>query len=326
MPRPEKASTKMKQKRKSPVLVKILACLLLLASLACLFLPWMKLAVDTNRGRMDMGELLALLGQDKESILVLAGQGLADSGIPMPGQSLRELLTTVLDGAYSLPTLARLCGQAGALAADFGEADAARTMGRVGYGVWGLLGLLLLLGVIALCCVFSDHRDGIVPYLLLAMLTTTGVILLRAGANRYLEEQGTALVDQMGAGMLLGMFGVDLQIVKMSIAAYLCPFLALLALLLTGIRKKQPAAAPREKAVPPTARKTAEAPVAKTAAPAAPKGWTCPNCGSVRDAEEDFCGLCGIERPQAAQPDRCPDCGRLLPGDAAFCPGCGARL
>ena len=49
----------MKQKRKSPAAVKVLACLLLLASLAMLLLPWLRLAVDTNQGRMDLTEVLA---------------------------------------------------------------------------------------------------------------------------------------------------------------------------------------------------------------------------------------------------------------------------
>lgn len=328
MPRTEKVSEQMKQKRKSPAVVKVLACLLLLASLAMLLFPWIRLAVDTNQGRMELTEVLALVGQDKESIMNLACQGLADSGVSVPGQSLRDLLDTALDGQYSLPTLAKLCGQTGKLCEAFGEAETAQTVNMVGYGIWGLLGLLALLGLIGFCCVFTDHRGGIVPYLLLAILSMTAVILVRAGANRYLEEEGTAMLNQWGVGMITGFFGIDIHIVKMGISAYLCPVLALLALLLMGIRKKQPAPSRKEPVTPYPARKDAKGPAAneQTAAPAAPEGWTCPNCGSVRTAGENFCGICGTERPKQPEPRCCPVCGRpVKPGDA-FCRDCGAKL
>lgn len=318
----------MKQKRKSPAAVKVLACLLLLASLAMLLLPWLRLAVDTNQGRMELSEVLALLGQDKESILNLAGQGLVDSGVSVPGQPLRDLLDTALDGQYSLPTLAKLSGQTGKLCAAFGEAEAAQAMNLVGYGVWGLVGLLALLGLIGLCCVFTDHRGGIVPYLLLAILAAAAAVLARAGANRFLEEEGTAMLDQLGVGMLTGFFGIDIHIVKMGIAAYLCPFLALLALLLMGIRKRQPAQTQGKPATPYPARKDGKSPAAdeQAAHPAAPEGWACPNCGSVRAAGENFCSVCGTERPKQPEPRSCPVCGRpMKPGDA-FCRDCGARL
>ena len=318
----------MKQKRKSPAAVKVLACLLLLASLAMLLLPWLRLAVDTNQGRMDLTEVLALVGQDKESVLNLAGQGLAESGVQVPGQTLRDLLDTALNGQYSLPTLAKLSGQTGKLCAAFGEAEAAKAMNLVGYGIWGLLGLLALLGVIGLCCVFTDHRGGIVPYLLLAILTTAAVILVRSGANRYLEEEGMAMLNQWGDGMLTGFFGIDIHIVKMGIAAYVCPVLALLALLLMGIRKKRPAQSKREPVTPYPARKDAKAPAEseQPAAPAAPEGWTCPNCGSVRNGGENFCAICGTERPKEPEPPFCPICGRPVKSGDAFCRDCGARL
>ena len=318
----------MKQKRKSPAAVKLLACLLLLASLAMLLLPWLRLVVDTNQGRMDLTEVLALVGQDKESVLQLAGQGLAESGVQVPGQSLRDLLDTALDGQYSLPTLAKLSGQTGKLCADFGEAEAAQAMNLVGYGIWGLVGLLALLGLIGLCCVFTDHRGGIVPYLLLAILAAAAVVLARAGANRYLEEEGTAMLNQWGVGMLTGFFGVDIHIVKMGIAAYLCPVLALLALLLMGIRKKQPAPSRREPVTPYPARKESKGSTAgeKPAASAAPAGWACPNCGSVRAAGENFCAICGTERPKEPEPRCCPICGRPVKPDDVFCRDCGAKL
>lgn len=316
----------MKQKRKSPGAVKFIACLLLLGSLAMLLLPWLKLAVDTREGRMDLQELLSLAGESRESILESAGQSLADAGIPVPGERVRPLLSALLDGRYSLPTLARLCGQGSELGAAIGQADAAQTLSTAGLVVWILLGLLALLGLIGLCCVFTDHRGGILPYLLLSILAVAGVILLRAEANRVLEQQGTALLDGWGVAFLVNYFGIDLNIVKMGIAAYLCPFLALLALLLMGIKKKRPAPARREPATPYPARKsTGSAPVA-VRAPAAPAGWTCPNCGSVRAEEESFCTVCGARKSQRPAAKLCPCCGRRLPPDAAFCSDCGTKL
>lgn len=316
----------MKQKRKSPAFVKLLACLLVLASLAMLLLPWMKLAVDTGNGRLSVQEVLSLVGETEESIRIAAEQELASEGIQIPDGSLRQPLSLVLSGSYSLPALARICGGLGELLQACGQAGAGSAVTAAGYAVWGLIGLLALLGLIALCCVFTDHRGGILPYLLMGVLAAAGGLLLRAEANRLLEAEGTALVNQWGAGILISYFGADIHIVKMGIAAYLCPFLALLALLLMGIRKKTAAPARREPVTPYPARKTAVPAAAPEKTAAAPAGWTCPNCGSVRGVEEHFCSLCGTPRQRREERKTCPNCGRELPETVSFCPDCGARL
>ena len=160
-------------------------------------------------------------------------------------------------------------------------------------------------------------------------VTATGLLLLRREANAYLAEQSQALLDGYGLGSLTGLLNIDVQIVKMGIGAYLCPFLALLALLLMGIRKKQPKL--RYEATPYPARRTGMPPersagVASRPAASAGSGWTCPNCGQRMGQEERFCGRCGTERPRRPALIYCTVCGRPLPRDATFCCACGAPV
>ena len=167
------------------------------------------------------------------------------------------------------------------------------------------------------------------PYFLLGALICTGLLLLRREANAYLAEQSQALLDGYGLGSLTGLLNIDVQIVKMGIGAYLCPFLALLALLLMGICKKQPKL--RYEATPYPARRTGMPPersagVASRPAASAGSGWTCPNCGQRMGQEERFCGRCGTERPRRPALIYCTVCGRPLPRDATFCCACGAPV
>ena len=52
----------------------------------------------------------------------------------------------------------------------------------------------------------------------------------------------------------------------------------------------------------------------------------CPNCGSVRNGGENFCAICGTERPKEPKPPCCPICGRPVKAGDAFCRDCGAKL
>ena len=319
-------------KRKSPVAVKIIACLLLLGSLACFLLPWMKLAADVgaNPVRMSPGEVLQnFAGMDEAAVKTAARTGLTASGVQMEPAALERLLDRTLDGRFRPHDLALLCQDTGKLCDAFQREDLGRSLDLAGMAVWGAFGLLALLGLVALICQLTDHRGGIVPYFLLGALICTGLLLLRREANAYLAEQSQALLDGYGLGSLTGLLNIDVQIVKMGIGAYLCPFLALLALLLMGIRKKQPKL--RYEATPYPARRTGMPPersagVASRPAASAGSGWTCPNCGQRMGQEERFCGRCGTERPRRPALIYCTVCGRPLPRDATFGCACGAPV
>ncbi len=323
----------MKQKRKSPAAVKVIACLLLLGSLACLLLPWMKLSIDTSRGRMSPGELLDSVGQfvglDRDTLSSeLIGElnalqaQTAGGGIAVEANTVFDLLSRALDGHFSLPDFAIICGELSQIAVAVGERDQAAPLATARMAIWILLGLLAVLWIVALCCQLSDHKGGILPYLLLAALVTVGLLLLRAMANQYLREEAYAMLDELGAGMLISYLGIDLEIVKMGYAAYLCPTLALLAMLLMCIRKKNP----QPEASPYPARKTPGTVPTGTGEEPVRRGWRCPNCGRVCHPDSEACDLCGTARPRRPAAVYCPECGARMPRGAIFCTECGSPI
>ena len=320
----------MNKTRKSPAAVKVIACLLLLGSLAAFLLPWMKLSADTgpDRVRMTPGEILRnYLGLDESQVKALAREAMASEGARMEPEILEDLLDRGLDGRFRLVELPILCREAGDLCFALQEPDLGGTLTSASLIAWGAVGLLALLGLIALICQLSDHRGGILPYFLLGCLYTAGLLMLRREGNALLVQQSDALFAELGIGTLVGYLGIEAEMIKMGIGAYLCPFLALLALLLMGIRKKQPKK--RFRASPYPARRSGEDPSASGpgAAPYARQllpGWTCPACGGRMEADKRFCTRCGQERPRAPAAACCPVCGKRIPVGAAFCGSCGA--
>lgn len=233
----------MSTKRKSPVGVKIIACLLLLGSLAALALPWVKLEAEVGRDqtRMSLGELIQnFAGMNAAAVLDTVKTEMDAAGVGLDLSSLSDLVHRLLDGRFRPHELGVACRDLGAIFRTARELDLAGTMDTVAYGIWGVLGLLALLGLIALLCQLTDHRGGIVPYFLLGTLVLGGLLYLRQVANDYLVRESESLLAGYGLSGLIQYVGVNVEIVKMGIGAYLCPFLALLSLLLMGIKKKEP--------------------------------------------------------------------------------------
>ena len=247
----------MSTKRKSPVGVKIIACLLLLGSLAALALPWMKLAAEVgpNQTRMSPGEVIQnFAGLDAAAVLDTVRSELASIGIGPDLSALSDLVQRLMDGRFLPHEMGIACRDLATVFRDAKRLDLAGTMETVAYGVWGVFALLALLGFIALICQLTDHRGGMVPYFLLGALITGGLLFLRQTANDYLVRESASLLASYGMSGLIQYLGINLEIVKMGIGAYLCPFLALLSLLLMGIKKK--AQEPRYEASPYPARRT----------------------------------------------------------------------
>ncbi len=247
----------MSTKRKSPVGVKIIACLLLLGSLASLLLPWMKLAAEVgpDQTRMSPGELIQnFAGLDAAAVLDSVRSELTAAGVELDLGALSDLLHRVLDGRFLPHEMGIACRDLSDIFWTARRADLANTMETLSYGVWGVFGLLALLGLIALICQLTDHRGGIVPYFLLGVLITGGLLFLRQTANDYLARESESLLAGYGMSGLTQYLGINVELVKMGIGAYLCPFLALLSLLLMGIKKKEEE--PRYEASPYPARRT----------------------------------------------------------------------
>ena len=172
----------MSRKRKSPVGVKIIACLLLLGSLAALALPWMKLAAEVgpNQTRMSPGELIQnFAGLDAAAVLDSVQSELTAAGVQMDVSALSDLLHRVLDGRFLPHEMGIACRDLSVICRAAHRLDLAGTMETLAYGVWGVFGLLALLGLIALICQLTDHRGGIVPYFLLGALVAGGLLYLR---------------------------------------------------------------------------------------------------------------------------------------------------
>ena len=320
------------KKRKSPVAVKVIACLLLLGSLAAILLPWMKLAIDTSAGRKYPGELLReYAGMDVGAVRSTVLEELAAEGVRPDSAAFDSLLNRVLDGRFRLTDLAVLCGDLGKLSGSFRQPDAAAAIHTAGTVIWAVTGLLVLLGLVALACQLSDHRGGILPYFLLGTALTAALLVLRGMGNDALARESDALFAELGISSLISFLGVDVRIIKMGIGAYLCPFLALMALLLMGIRQKTPRQPTRPAQQSGTERPAASPyPARRTEEPRGSRpvsdGWICPNCGRACPPERSTCDLCGMERPKPSAAFICPACGKRLTRRTAFCPDCGAKL
>ena len=352
----------MNVKRKTPVIVKIIAVLLLAASLVMLFLPWLKILVEIPMlgRRMNLEEMLQLSGQSSDSMLEEVRSGIQDAiqdvydstGVTVDGESVLKLVRSVMHGSFSPLNLATTLSTAKQVLGQFTKAleiqsqnssgitaaqisaylpmvrQANSSIGTWSIVLWALLALLAILGIVALACAISDHKLGILPYLLLSAGTLAGTLLLRSSLNNSMTN-GMQLASMGGADLsALNMLGINMnEIFRMGIAAYLCVALALLAFLLMFIKEKKSAPAPMTGGYTPSpypARQTAPQ-AGQTAAPARPAAspWTCPNCGSVRGGTERFCGTCGGKRPEAPTPRRCSRCGVELPSTALFCTNCG---
>lgn len=325
-------------KRESPLAVKIIACLLLLGSFAAFLPSWLKLSADVaspNYGpepiRMSPGEIIQnFVGMDAEAVKSAVWGEMLLNGVQMDRGTMNDLLDRALDGHFNLPGLAFLCRDLGELCDALQRPDLGKTLSQAQLAVWGVFGLLVLLGLVALVCQLSDHRWGILPYFLLGVLIIVGLQLLRRELNGFLVQQSEALFDEFGIRELTSLLGlqIEVEMVKMGIGAYLCPFLALLALLFAGIRKKQPKNKKRQPS-PYPARRPAELPedeAGNREAGNAGSGWTCPSCGAKLLDRQHFCDQCGARRPIPPAAAFCPSCGARLPGGATFCQECGARL
>lgn len=329
----------MPSKRKSPLVVKIFACLMLFGSFAAMIWPcWLKLSADVgpDQIRMNPGELIqSFTGYDAEALKNEARVGLRDSGVQMNAVVLDDLLDRMLDGHFTLPGLAAVCRDGKELVGNLGElrqyiplqTDAA--LNTAFWACWGAFGLLALFGLIALVCALTDHRWGILLYFLLGASAVAALLLLRRELNAVLRDEVRYYSSMLGFEGLAAYLGVEVEMVKMGIGAYLCPFLALQALLLMCIRKKRPGTRPSpypaRRPAAPDSRPETSAPRYR-AAQSSPPVWFCPNCGFRNGPNLVRCQSCGLDRPGLPVRSFCSSCGESLPPEATFCFSCGAPV
>ena len=165
--------------------MKIIACLLLLGSLAALALPWMKLAAEVgpNQTRMSPGEVIQnFAGLDAAAVLDTVRSELSAVGIGPDLSALSDLVHRLMDGRFLPHELGIAC-----------------------------------LGFIALICQLTDHRGGMVPYFLLGALITGGLLFLRQTANDYLVRESASLLASYGMSGLIQYLGINLEIRGLSL-------------------------------------------------------------------------------------------------------------
>lgn len=334
----------MRTERRTSVAMAIIAVLLILGSVAMFIFPWFGPYVMIEDETVSLnGFLEKQAAEEQISLDQVKDQALKaleapfdelyyEFGVQLDKEPVVSFAETLLKGAWSPVDLLTLTGSVRSVANDLGgglEGLAAqypgqdtsmieeyqeieKTINIVYYVYLGLLGLCALLALIAVICVLTDHRGGIIPYMILVILLLGAVIAGTVLANQNMEE---LLYD-------IGIDGSDLPItLKPALFGILSAGLAVLAFVVTFI---------------PLGRRSGKN--EKPAASAGGDGWMCPTCGALRGPEQKFCLNCGTPRPNSAGgPARapmgaaasgnwtCPNCGTLLKADQRFCLNCGTR-
>ncbi len=326
----------MTTKRQTSMLLRILAVVLILASAAMLLLPWMSMHLSVAGMSGSVSEMLdqaaAMQGTTAQEMKNELLEELTDSleslqyfGVDQINlQDVRSLVELALKGAWSpfnllsmisgvkrvLPPIMNLLNsQMGAYsdANMTGMLTQAESSTRTAHTILLILLILTLaMALVAIVCALTDHRLGILPYVIFALIMLVLFLVLVSKVNTSIDSaMPAAIASEIPAGSIR---------FKTDAPAFLCAGLALLGFLAMFL----PFGA---KAVP-----------AGVPAGAASGGWTCPNCGVVRPADQKFCLTCGAKRPESV-PTRsvapagwkCPNCGTMLRADQRFCLYCGSK-
>lgn len=328
----------------------IIAVLLILGSVAMFIFPWFGLYVTIEDETVSLNGFLEkqaaeeqisldqVKDQPLKALEALFDEWYYEFGVQRDKEPVVSFAETLLKGAWSPVDLLTLTGSVRSVANDLGgglESLAAQYPGQdtsmieeyqeiektinIVYSVYlGLLSLCALLALIAVICVLTDHRGGIIPYMILVILLLGAVI-----AGTVLVNQNMEVLKNIEE--LLYEIGIDVRdlpiTLKPALFGILSAGLAVLAFVVTFI---------------PLGRRSGKN--EKPAASAGGDGWMCPTCGALRGAEQKFCLNCGTPRPNSAGgPARapmgaaasgnwtCPNCGTRLKADQRFCLNCGTR-
>ena len=216
----------MKEKLFQPKVLRILACILLVASLAMLFLPWETLTIDGK----PMGEHLQRLGVPVDAARQMLGNELTNE---FGSDGMLLAMDSILTGKISFVQRARILGKTGdtlqnmtgpmlEIMAESGLQDTeegplmmkmlrmvldwARDEMYLFSGIyWGVMVLMILLAALAFFCFCKGKRGGMIPYLVLSAclcgITAFGVWQANSLMNLYAAAVGSGFPDgAVGAG------------------------------------------------------------------------------------------------------------------------------
>ena len=327
-------------KRESPgiILLRILACLLLAASLAMLFMPWVSLRLDRDGQRLSLREAAEMTQQQ-------SGQNLQErvfSALPERDKALYTGLLGSLDplledrmspvnaafGCASCAKWLRSCSAAvrqGSPPSPETEAwcagveETAAKLRLTAAFLFVLLALLLVTGIYALISAGSGYAFGTLPYLFCSASVFLGVVLARLKGNDWYRGASVpagllrSAVDGLSANPVSSPF-------RLRLWGILFALLTLVGILLAICALK-----PRSAARAPVTPRPAAPVTPRPAAPAtprpvsSPKPWRCEVCGTLM-GDGVYCVKCGSRKPE---PRRCAFCGALLEKSSLFCAECG---
>ncbi len=327
-------------KKKTALVGRILAVLLILGSAALFLLPWVgvSLTVDGQTGGFDsfLEEASAQSGmtveQMKDYAISEIESGLDDLyytfGAQPDSDNVLRFARTAMKGAWSPVDLMTMLGGVKSASGQMMEAlgpemdlmsgipevqslqQADQYIHVAYYIVMGLLILCAALALLAVICALAGRKGGVIPYMIAAIVMLGIFIALVVGVNRAMADSASDLSSSLGLDFS-GSNGVALKLGIWGIAS---AGLAVLAFVVMFIRQRSGSAAKSG---------------AGTRSSAG--GWTCPNCGSVRKEDEKFCLSCGAKRPDASAPElepggwTCPVCSSPLKANQQFCLYCGAK-
>ena len=325
----------MTTKRQTGTMMKILAAVLILASAAMFFLPWMNLTLTVDGKTGTINELLKEEAKDQgmtvqqmtDQVVDEAMEELEDlqidGGPQFDLQNVKTMIKTALKGAWSPLDLLSMIGGAKKAIPQFMNAynqvagvfsdeslisilSQADSYARTAHLILLILVILCLaMAAVAIVCALTDHRMGMLPYVIFALMMLVLFIVLVASGNKKLDDP---------AGGILGYRISDYAALKLCAWGFLCVALAILGFAAMFL---------------PFGAKTA---ALGGAASAAAAGWLCPNCGVMRRADQKFCLTCGAKQPERQMPRaaapggwKCPNCGTTLKADQRFCLYCGSK-
>ena len=315
----------MSTKTKTSMAMKIVAIVLILASAAMLFLPWMKVAVNYYGTTISGGDILRRAAEEdglneeaferklRQEINERADNVQRYYGVRLDADTLYDTVLLLVRFAWSPFSLSRLLGnvksltpqltqlmemESGYKSSNFSEAASSLGLARIILLI--LLILTLAMAAVALVCILTDHRLGVLPYVVFTLILLVLFIVVIIVANNHKTEI-LSLLD--------GEYLEDAISLRIGFGGILCAVLAILgfAAPFLPIGKREP-----------------------VLAEGAPTAWKCPHCGAARKASEKFCLQCGAKRPETA-PTRapagwkCPGCGTMLRADQRFCLYCGTK-
>lgn len=307
--------------RPGVLLVRIVASLLLAASLAMLFLPWISLRFEEKGSRYTLRELT---------------QQAARRGVPELPSSLtqreRQLYTQLLpeldalrDDRMSPLRIALGCLASSRVLSGLKNAqgaDAAFTKTMESYSstlsLTGLF-LLVLLGFLALTCVWAicsalvGYGVGVLPYLVCSLPAVFALAFSSARLNAW--YQGTSSSARA--------LNLAVQSYRLSSNPAAEPFrltgYALLfpALLAGGVLLAFCALRPREGKSEPRPQDGLRPDPALSL-----NTWRCPQCGTLM-GDGVYCVNCGARK---LEPRLCSFCGERLEEGSTFCSFCGTKV